>query len=290
MRNVQKVGLKPLSSVLSQITRDYIYLPMHGVTYGDDSLTALTDRTRSESLSWTLANQTVDTPNANTYSATPGMVKPDGTHMVTLGDPNTTALLQRIFDQSVVAADDGITVVGFGLKTHGTAPTSAEEILDSPTAFGGNGGLFGIQMLNSSTNPTVRMTWKNTGGSAIFTPSKTLALTTEYSIVVVADHYNGLLRIFTNGDYAAPTDVSMPTDGTGAPGFISTGRVSLFGRKTGVSAASNLFNAGTSTSADAALHDFFACRVAGSDATIVADIVKEANAARYELPARALAR
>lgn len=290
MRNVQKVGMIPMSSLLSSITRDYIYIPMHGITYGDDVSTALTDRSRSESLAWTLANQTADTPNANTYTATPGMVKPDGTHMLTIGDPNTDALLSRIFDQSVVAADEGITVIGFGLKTHSTAPTSAEEILDCPTSFGGNGGLFGIQMLNSSTNPTVRMTWKNVGGSAIFTPSKTLALSTEYSIVVVADHYNGLLRIFTNGDYAAPTDVSMPTDGAGAPGFVSTGRVSLFGRKTGASAASNLFNAGTSSSANACIHDFFACRVDGTDASIVAAIVAEANAARYELPVRALSR
>lgn len=289
MRNVQKVGIKPMTNLLSEITRDYIYLPMHGITHGDDSAAAVSERSQGTTISWRLSNQTVDTPNANTYTATPGMVKPDGTHMLTIGDPNTDALLSRIFDQSVVAADEGITVIGFGLKTHSTAPTSAEEILDCPTSFGGNGGLLGIQMHNSSTNPTVRMTWKNVGGSAIFTPSKTLALSTEYSIVVVADHYNGLLRIFTNGDYAAPTDVSMPTDGAGAPGFVSTGRVSLFGRKMGASAASNLFNAGTSSSANAAIHDFFACRIAGADATVVADVVREAHANRYALPVKALA-
>lgn len=289
MRNSRKVGLKPLSSMLSSITRDYIYLPMHGITHGDDTAAALSERAQGVEISWRLANQTVDSPNVSTYTDRAGMVTPDATHMLELADPNSNALINRIFNQVDVQADGGITLVGFTLLTHTTAPTTAEEILDAPTFYPGTDGLLGIQCLNSSTNVAVRSVWKNKGGSAIFTPSKAFAPGTEHQIVFAFDHYNGLIRLFADGDYAAPTDVSMPTDGTAVPTFISTSRVCLFGRKSGANAAGNLFNAGTSSSGDAALHDFFACRISGADSTVVADVVKEAHANRYHLPAKALA-
>lgn len=289
MRNVQKVGIKPMTNLLSEITRDYIYLPMHGITHGDDSATAVSERAQGTTISWRLSNQTVDTPNANTYTASPGMVKPDATHMLLLGDPNTDELLNRIFNQAVVGAADGITLVGFTMLMHTTAPTTAEEIFDCPTSYPGTDGLFGIQALNSSTNVAIRPTWKNKDGTAIFTPSKAFAPGTEHQITFAFDHYNGLIRLFSDGDYAAPVDVSMPTDGTALPTFISTTRICMFGRKSGASTATNLFNAGTSSSANAAIHDFFACRIAGADATVVADVVREAHANRYALPVKALA-
>lgn len=289
MRNVIKTGIKPMTSLLASITRDYIYLPMHGVTNGDDTAGALKERAQGVTFDWRLANQTVNAPAAGTYTGKPGAVVPDATHMVDLGKPTENPLLDRIFNQQLVKAAGDITLVGFTIICHTTAPTSAEEILDFPTSYPGTSGLVGIQCLNSSANVGIRVTWKNIGGSAIFLPTKAFTAGSEHSIVIAFDHVSGLIRLFFDGDYANPVDTSMPTDGTAVPTFTSATRVSLFGRKTGEATATNLFNAGTSSSADGAIHDFFACRIAGADASLVASIVREANANRYSLPVKALA-
>jgi hypothetical protein len=292
MRNSRKVGIKPLSALLSEITRDYIYLPMHGVTNGDDTADALRERSQGVTLNWRLSNQTVEAPAAGTYTAKPGAIVPDSTHMIELGNPNENELLNRIFNQSLLREAGDILLVGFTLLTHTVTPTSAEDILDAPLGYPAGSGTWGISCINSSANVSVRISWRSVdvggGVTTVYTPSKAFAPGTEHQIVFALDHKNMLLRLFSDGDYASPVDVAMPVDGP-APFFVASSRLMLFGRKTGVSAASNLFNAGTSSSNDAAIHDFFACRISGEDADVVARIVREANANRYELPRKALA-
>src|SRR4030066_321481 len=224
MRNQsRKVGITPRTALDSAVRFPFIYLPMHGSTYGTDTATQVKDR------AYAVDNQSSDGPfftsglitcggtTTNIWSANAGLFTPPGNGVI-----KDTSSAVRDF-MRLDTLDDGGGILVLFRYVMGAIPSAAEYFISYSDLHAVGG--YSLWLF---TDGKIYCSYMPQGGSLTTVTRDDTALTagTEYAYCLYLDCINRVAILYRNGIIqTSPNPMLRPLPSLNAAnGFVIAGR------------------------------------------------------------------